>query len=110
MKKDSNGGHRIRAQTGWAEPVVGGLSAAGINMKMITTGDIKISVLVEKAEGVLALRAVHQAFGLDRPRPGAGLAGKTAPSSFKARHPALVDEGRHLATITQKLSSMEDIV
>ena len=32
-----------------------------INMKMITTGDIKISVLVDKADGVKALRAVHQA-------------------------------------------------
>ena len=31
-------------------------------MKMITTGDIKISVLVDRADGVRALRAVHQAF------------------------------------------------
>ena len=42
-------------------------------MKMITTGDIKISVLVDKADGVQALRAVHQAFQLREPRPGAGL-------------------------------------
>ena len=33
-----------------------------INMKMITTGDIKISVLVDRADGMRALRAVHQAF------------------------------------------------
>ena len=31
-------------------------------MKMITTGDIKISVLVDKRDGTKALRAVHQAF------------------------------------------------
>ena len=39
---------------------------------MITTADIKISVLVERADGVRALRAVHKAFGLAEPRPGAG--------------------------------------
>lgn len=31
---------------------------------MITTGDIKISVLVDKQEGTKALRVVHQAFAL----------------------------------------------
>ncbi len=48
----------------------GALTAAGVNMKMITTGDIKISVLVEKADGIKALRAVHEAFQLDKPRGG----------------------------------------
>ena len=42
-------------------------------MKMITTGEIKISVLVDKNDGVKALRAVHKAFDLDKPRPGSGM-------------------------------------
>ncbi len=46
------------------------LAAEAINMKMITTGDIKISVLVDKDDGVRALRAVHQAFELARAAQG----------------------------------------
>ena len=81
-------------------------------MKMITTGDIKISVLVDKADGVAALRAVHQAFGLRqaaaRRRPaGAGAAGGSS------RRPAARRRGPSTATWPrdrQQLSSMEDIV
>jgi aspartate kinase len=78
----------------------------------IVTGDIKISVLIDKVDGVKALRAVHQAFNLDKPRAGAGLPGVVVPSSFKPRPRAVLEEnaGRDLASITQKLSSMEDIV
>jgi len=78
---------------------------------MITTGDIKISVLVEKTDGVKALRAVHQAFGLHLPRPGAGLPGLAKPTPYK-RRPASDPEPIHrdLTAITQQLSSMEDIV
>ena len=43
------------------------LAEAGINIQMITTSEIKISVLVDRAAADAALRAVHQAFGLDRP-------------------------------------------
>ena len=39
---------------------------AGINIQMITTSEIKISVLVDRASAVPALRAVHRAFLLDR--------------------------------------------
>ena len=42
------------------------LAEAGINIQMITTSEIKISVLVDRASAAAALRAVHQAFLLDR--------------------------------------------
>ncbi len=42
-----------------------------INIQMITTSEIKISVLVERGSAVTALRAVHQAFALERRSPGA---------------------------------------
>ena len=48
------------------------LAAAGVNMKMITTGDIKISVLVDRTDGVKALRAVHKASTWTKAAPGAG--------------------------------------
>ena len=41
------------------------LSAAGINVRMITTSEIKISVLVDKSDAQAAVQAVHHAFGLD---------------------------------------------
>src|SRR5260370_8132387 len=70
MSKVSVVGTGMRTHTGVAERMFAALSAEHINMRMITTGDIKISVLVDKADGVRALRAVHQAFGLHAPRLG----------------------------------------
>ncbi|PZV06214.1 MAG: aspartate kinase [Leptolyngbya sp.] len=40
------------------------LSEQGINLQMIATSEIKISCVVAEDEGVTALRAVHNAFGL----------------------------------------------
>ncbi len=40
------------------------LAAAGINIQMIATSEIKISCVVEQTQGVEALRVVHSAFGL----------------------------------------------
>jgi aspartate kinase len=88
------------------------LAAEDINLKMITTGDIKISVLVDKPDGTRALRAVHQAFQLHEPRPGAGLVGPGNASDFRPRPAVLVEEtsGNDLAQRTQQLTSMEEIV
>src|SRR5204862_2411306 len=91
VSKVSIVGTGMRTHTGVAQRMFAALADAGINMKMITTGDIKISVLVDRADGVRALRAVHQAFHLDEPRPGAGQPGVGAPSSYR-RRPAPVLE------------------
>ena len=67
------GGVGMRTHTGVAERMFAALAAEHINVKMITTADIKISALVNKSDGLRALRAVHQAFDLAKARPGAGL-------------------------------------
>jgi aspartate kinase len=114
MSKISVVGTGMRTHTGVAERMFAALAAEKINMRMITTGDIKISVLVDKADGLRGLRAVHQAFDLHQPRPGAGAAtGPGVAGVFPRREPAVVEEnsaGRDLAALTQRLSSMEDIV
>jgi aspartate kinase len=112
VSKVSIVGTGMRTHTGVAERMFAALAEAGVNMKMITTGDIKISVLVDRADGVKALRAVHQAFKLHEPRPGAGLPCKTTKSGFLRRPDALLVDApaRDLARLTQTLSSMEDIV
>ena len=73
VSKVSIVGTGMRTHTGVAERMFAALAAAELNMKMITTGDIKISVLVAREDGVKALRAIHQAFHLNEARPGAGM-------------------------------------
>jgi aspartate kinase len=112
VSKVSVVGTGMRTHTGVAERMFAALAGENIAMKMITTGDIKISVLVDKAEGGRALRAVHQAFGLHEPRPGAGLPGQPHAGGFRRRPDDLIQDmgGRDLSTVTQHLSGMEDIV
>ena len=38
------------------------LADAGVNINMISTSEIKVSVLVDLAKGEQAMRMVHQAF------------------------------------------------
>jgi aspartate kinase len=108
LSKVSIVGTGMRTHTGVAERMFAALAQAGVNLKMITTGDIKISVLVAKSDGVKALRAVHQAFQLDRPRPGAGL--PSAAAGNLQRRSSASPEPSDLVAISQRLSSMEEIV
>jgi aspartate kinase len=112
VSKISIVGTGMRTHTGVAERMFAALAAEKVNMKMITTGDIKISVLVDKADGARALRAVHQCFKLHEPRPGAGLPGQDVVTGFQPRPSTQLPDanGRDLAAITHSLSSMEDIV
>lgn len=57
-------GSGMKTHSGVAERMFEALATAGINIQMITTSEIKISVLVSRAEGVSALKAVHDAFEL----------------------------------------------
>jgi aspartate kinase len=110
VNKVSVVGTGMRTHTGVAERMFAALAVEKINLKMITTGDIKISVLVDRGDGVRALRAVHQAFALGEPRPGAGLPGNSGASAFRRRPDGVVGRERDLAALAQRLTAMEDIV
>jgi aspartate kinase len=111
VSKVSIVGTGMRTHTGVAERMFAALASADVNMKMITTADIKISVLVDRADGLKALRAVHQAFNLAAPRPGAGLPGSPRASEFRPRPQGSLQESRRdLTALTQQLAGMEDIV
>ena len=43
------------------------LSEEGINIQMISTSEIKTSVVVDEKYMELAVKALHNAFGLDQP-------------------------------------------
>lgn len=57
-------GSNMARQTNVAAQMFRALADAGVNILMITTSEIKISVLVAKSQAELALSAVHQGFGL----------------------------------------------
>lgn len=55
----------MRSHTGVAQQMFRSLSEKGINIQVITTSEIKISVLIDEAYTELALRTLHSAYGLD---------------------------------------------
>ncbi|WP_295311194.1 aspartate kinase [Roseobacter sp.] len=56
----------MRSHTGVAAKMFQVLSAEGINIKVITTSEIKISVLIDRKYMELAVQALHDAFELDK--------------------------------------------
>jgi len=111
VSKVSIVGTGMRTHTGVAQRMFAALAAANINIQMITTGDIKISVLVDKADGPRALKAVHQAFELHKPRPGAGQPiGQATKQQFQRRPAPVIEEPPSASARSQTLAGMEDIV
>lgn len=56
----------MRSQVGVASTMFRTLSEEGINIKMISTSEIKTSVVIDEKYVELAVRALHRAFGLDQ--------------------------------------------
>lgn len=55
----------MRSHAGIAQKMFQTLAGEGINIQVITTSEIKISVLIAEKYVELALRALHSAYGLD---------------------------------------------
>jgi aspartate kinase len=75
------------------------LAESNVNIQMITTSEIKISVLVSRDQGAPALRTVHRVFELDKEPAGA-----RTPSGAK-QPPHSGDAG----AIVARLQGMEDL-
>jgi len=56
----------MRSHTGVASTMFKALGEAGIPIQMITTSEIKISVVVDEAQLEHGVRIIHQAFDLDK--------------------------------------------
>ena len=56
----------MRSHTGVAAKMFQVLSNEGVNIKVITTSEIKISVLIDRKYMELAVQALHDAFELDK--------------------------------------------
>jgi aspartate kinase len=56
----------MRSHAGVAKTMFGALAEKGVNIQVISTSEIKISVLIDAAYTELAVRALHAAYGLDK--------------------------------------------
>ncbi len=92
-------------QTGVAQKMFRSLADAGVNIQMITTSEIKISVLVARDQGQTALRTVHQAFDLQLPPPAATEAKADAKDAKAAPAGDVADVVARL----QGVEGMEDL-
>jgi len=68
LAKVSVVGVGMRVHTGVAERMFTALAKEGINIRNITTSEIRISCLIDRGQGRMALQLVHDAFELGKPR------------------------------------------
>ncbi len=88
------------ARSGVAETMFRVLAERGINILLISTSEIKISVLVEREHAVEALRTVHETFGLAaRPDSTTGAADVVAGPPSEAT-----------AAAVARMHGMEDLI
>ncbi|MFP6768058.1 MAG: aspartate kinase [Planctomycetaceae bacterium] len=107
MSKVSAVGRGMRSHTGVAAHMFRSLMDVGVNLQMITTSEIKVSVLVNRECGEQAIEAVHRGFGLheeqlESPTVGFGL--EKGLGDDDARRDEIERE------VVSRLAKMEDIV
>ena len=56
----------MRSHAGVAASAFQALAEKGINIRAITTSEIKISILIDQDYTELAVRTLHSAYGLDK--------------------------------------------
>ncbi|MGL5094582.1 MAG: aspartate kinase, partial [Planctomycetia bacterium] len=98
----------MRTHSGVAERMFATLARESINILMITTSEIKISVLVDRSRALDALRALHQEFDLHDPLPEYKEDVRFRLKSELAVEPSVTEE--RLRTIAVSLPAMEDIL
>jgi aspartate kinase len=107
VSKASVVGLGMASQTGVAQRMFRSLADAGINIQMITTSEIKISVLVDREQGPAALRTVHQAFELQK--PPANAVSEVSTASHSAHAVASPDAAADVVARLQNVQGMEDL-
>ena len=106
VAKVSAVGAGMRSHTGVAAKMFQSLSDASVNVDMVTTSEIKISVLVDRSDCDKAILAIHECFALDQTEPTAA-AESPAVTAETARQRAREEVEQD---VVSRLASMEDIV
>ncbi|MBQ15569.1 MAG: aspartate kinase [Planctomycetaceae bacterium] len=107
MSKVSAVGRGMRSHTGVAAHMFRSLVEVGVNLLMITTSEIKVSVLVDRDCGEQAIEAVHQGFGLHEEQlesPAVGFGLEKGPGGGDVGRDEIERE------VVSRLARMEDIV
>ncbi len=100
-------GSGMRTHSGVAAQMFRSLSDAGVNIGMVTTSEIKISVLVDRSQCDAAVRAVHQGFALAKTsaqQPSVGWKQQIASDRLNRSRDDLERD------VVARLAAMEDIV
>ena len=106
LAKVSVVGHGMQTHTGVAAHMFQILADHKINIEMVTTSEIKISVLVERENCDAAVQAVHAGFELHRNiKPAATV--RTGESGYPGAGKRITPRDEE---IVERLSGMEDIV
>ncbi|MFQ5732429.1 MAG: aspartate kinase [Planctomycetaceae bacterium] len=107
VAKVSAVGAGMRTHTGVAGQMFRVLAEANVNIGMVTTSEIKISVLVDRDQCEAAVHAVHSGFGLDRIEVAAPTVGhdQAVPRTVAGASRADIERD-----VVARLTSMEDIV
>jgi aspartate kinase len=108
LSKVSVVGSGMPTHTGVAAQMFSALANAGVNIGMITTSDIKISVLVDRNQAADALRAVHTGFDLHREQPALPALGIPQPDDDDDESDKAHEE--RARDVVSRLANMEDIV
>ena len=100
LAKVSAVGMGMESEQGVAGKMFASLAAKQINVQMITTSEIKISALVERADADRAVQAVHTTFGLELAATGSDSDLDTATLERTPVSPL---------EVVQRLEGMEDL-
>ncbi|MDA0832254.1 MAG: aspartate kinase [Planctomycetota bacterium] len=106
VSKVSVVGVGMRTHSGVAAQMFEALAGADINVGMITTSDIKISVLVDRDKCEAALKTVHATFGLELETAAVPHIGEQRKASKSQR----MNRAQLERDVVARLSNMEDIV
>jgi aspartate kinase len=103
-------GNGMQTHTGVAAQMFKTLADQGVNIAMISTGEVKISVLIDRDQAVNASKAVHQSFALqESKRPDPSFGWKQSEDAQTAAAELMLRDQKELEII-QSLDGMEDIV
>ncbi len=110
VSKVSVVGQGMRTHTGVAQEMFAALALAGINIQMITTSEIKISVLVDRTAAAEALRVVHKVFLLHEPPSDLPTTAANWKPSLPSREVPASEISHSLNAPSGDSHGMEDVV
>jgi aspartate kinase len=107
LSKVSIVGHGMQTHTGVAARMFGILAENGINIHVVTTSEIRVSVLIHGSRCAEAVEVIHRGFGLDQPNTSPPDVGHVANVTAT---PATIPDAARIADVITRLDGMESIL